>query len=915
MAVDLSQALTPELLTIPGVGEARARYIIEERHKGLPLTMLGLVNATGLSAETFRQLIEKGSIIDFTGAGAKPQPDQVDPQTGLPTTPVNQQGSRHSRSSKGSGTSSTHSSARCLHLQQELAKREQELDKRGQELDKANKSNRQLENALRIQGEENARQIEIARQAEREITQKQLAESGSRRSQLENALRIQGEENARRIEIARQADREVIQKQLAEHAIQSTEETQTTDAAVHLLQEAENKVATLGARVHSLTEGAQASDGAQPAAAKGSTLTEGVQLQQEYSDQHGQYGRSRRRHQTFDVTMQAQSTPLQDYGHHNLRELDLNQGLPPLESLHIDTEFQDHGSEQWVHQYPHGIYRADQLPPEKQPAEENAEKQPQQQYTVPPHSQRLATVPEYERDQHTGQQSLPGAAGETDARDREVQRQHTLVNTMPYPDNGIYVNKARQTPMLQTEAAMPIPRSPSISDGQFQFQSEGGDTNPPGDSQHKSGFRVCQLPPTRHQQELYQPPAATVYQPPPPTQRVSQSTQHRTTGHTTDTLRPDRPSTVTSTKTSSGAVEQSRPVTKPASQQRRGDSRSPSRSPSSSSDSDPDHSPDHHRDRHRRRRQRRHSRSHSRRRSPRRRSPQMPKMPVYSGKGNWEAFIFQFQRICNRCDWRPSEKKEKLLDCLSEQALDYAQKRQCTGNYDTLRDGLEQRFINKDTASVARKLLHNAKQKEDEGLEDYSQRVHFWAIDGHPDAGETTIQQMAVEAFLIGCRDKRAAAVVMEREPKTIYEAQVMVKANINNHKALFGKEGSRSLSQRKVSFPEDDEYAVRQAAVAQPQATQKAGVADADWQRMQKDMNDMKEMMTALMKIAPTLASSSATSFTPRGGSSPLQSPTRRFSGSPRGVCYHCQEPGHYRADCPKRTSPGSSRQSSLNP
>ena len=73
------------------------------------------------------------------------------------------QGSRHSgsrkgsnsRSSKGSGSSSTHSSARYLHLQQELAEEKETLAALYRQIEKNTK---QLENA-RNQGEETARRI------------------------------------------------------------------------------------------------------------------------------------------------------------------------------------------------------------------------------------------------------------------------------------------------------------------------------------------------------------------------------------------------------------------------------------------------------------------------------------------------------------------------------------------------------------------------------------------------------------------------------------------------------------------------------------------------------------------------------------------------------------------------------------
>lgn len=300
----------------------------------------------------------------------------------------------------------------------------------------------------------------------------------------------------------------------------------------------------------------------------------------------------------------------------------------------------------------------------------------------------------------------------------------------------------------------------------------------------------------------------------------------------------------------------------------------------------------------------RHRHGHGHRRA---RSPYMPKMVTFNGSGNWESFIYQFERISQRCEWRPSRKRERLLDCLADQALDYIQKRGTYGGYEDLKEALAQRFMNKDTASLARKQLHSVRQREDETLEEFSQRVHFLAMDGHPNAGESTQQQIAVEAFLIGCKDKRAAEVVMEREPRTIYEAQVMVKTNINNHRALFG---SRGLAQRQVAFADHQEdygLDVRTAHTVTPAAETPAR-SDPSMSRLQEDLREMKlamkqvqEAVGALTTLVKPLPGRPVWSSPQRG--TPPPSPGRRSPGSPRAglECHYCHETGHFKNECPK--------------
>ena len=62
------------------------------------------------------------------------------------------------------------------------------------------------------------------------------------------------------------------------------------------------------------------------------------------------------------------------------------------------------------------------------------------------------------------------------------------------------------------------------------------------------------------------------------------------------------------------------------------------------------------------------------------------------------------------------------------------------------------------------------------------------------DSVALTIQKLATEAFLRGCRHKEAAALALNQCPSTIQDACKAVRTLIANKKAIFGS---------KVSFQE----------------------------------------------------------------------------------------------------------------
>lgn len=92
--------------------------------------------------------------------------------------------------------------------------------------------------------------------------------------------------------------------------------------------------------------------------------------------------------------------------------------------------------------------------------------------------------------------------------------------------------------------------------------------------------------------------------------------------------------------------------------------------------------------------------------------------------------------------------------------------------------------------------------------------MHFLAMEALPEANDSTVNQTGVEAFLRGCKDKEAAHLAMEKNPKMIYKALKYVKAVVNNRKALFGSRANYHT--RRVSFqdefvgPTTDEASIR---------------------------------------------------------------------------------------------------------
>ena len=193
------------------------------------------------------------------------------------------------------------------------------------------------------------------------------------------------------------------------------------------------------------------------------------------------------------------------------------------------------------------------------------------------------------------------------------------------------------------------------------------------------------------------------------------------------------------------------------------------------------------------------------------RSPQPPKMELFFGDpsrdSKWSAFLAKFERQAKHRDWSADKMLNRLFDCLSGTALEYANK--CAGNdkYVTLVKEMGQRFDLKDTPIAARQNLHIIKQTEDECIEAFLQRVMTVATEGYGMADSHTLQHVAAEAFLRGCRHKEAATIVLNEGPSNIQSACQRLKTLVANKRAVCGGSKGVSFQERAFSLEEENRF------------------------------------------------------------------------------------------------------------
>ena len=81
----------------------------------------------------------------------------------------------------------------------------------------------------------------------------------------------------------------------------------------------------------------------------------------------------------------------------------------------------------------------------------------------------------------------------------------------------------------------------------------------------------------------------------------------------------------------------------------------------------------------------------------------------------------KFDRIAERKGWSDYKKLDRLYDCLTDKALEYAARSDNKDNYDRLTQELALRFVLKDEPIAARQRLYLAKQDDNKTLEAFLQ--------------------------------------------------------------------------------------------------------------------------------------------------------------------------------------------------
>ena len=248
------------------------------------------------------------------------------------------------------------------------------------------------------------------------------------------------------------------------------------------------------------------------------------------------------------------------------------------------------------------------------------------------------------------------------------------------------------------------------------------------------------------------------------------------------------------------------------------------------------------------------------------------RVPEFKGnRSSWHSYLVQFNTIMKMNDCHDNEVKVcKLVEALRGKALDYFESlpKELRLEFDSLCSMFEGRFGRQEAPATMRSKLKCITQRVEESLAEFGERALKVASEGYVGMTGQWVQALAVDAFLMGCLDKRSALSSMNKEPQTIDEA-VKLMRRLGSHNSV--------ISAEKQSFPLEEGDGASAPLLVEMVENESVDV---------DQLNESIKTLTKLLAKMPQLL--------------PVQS-LRSNQSTKTFVCFTCGIQGHIARNCPR--------------
>ena len=252
------------------------------------------------------------------------------------------------------------------------------------------------------------------------------------------------------------------------------------------------------------------------------------------------------------------------------------------------------------------------------------------------------------------------------------------------------------------------------------------------------------------------------------------------------------------------------------------------------------------------------------------------RVPEFKGnRSSWHSYLVQFNTIMKMNDCDDNEVKVcKLFEALRGKALDYFESlpEELRLEFESLCSMFEGRFGRQEAPATMRSKLKCITQGVEETLAEFGERALKVTSEGYVGMNGQWVQALAVDAFLMGCLDKRSALSSMDKEPQTIDEA-VKLMRRLGSH------EGTLKTGKRLCTLEEEDGA----SAPLQVHHMEASDCSTFEINQLNESIKLLTELLTSTSQKLPLES---------------LGSSGRRAKSF---VCFTCGIQGHIARNCPR--------------
>ena len=258
-----------------------------------------------------------------------------------------------------------------------------------------------------------------------------------------------------------------------------------------------------------------------------------------------------------------------------------------------------------------------------------------------------------------------------------------------------------------------------------------------------------------------------------------------------------------------------------------------------------------------------------------------PRLPIFNGKGNttWEAFSIQFRMLADRYRWPSHRQAEELFLCLKDEALAYASNLGHETRNDIIKFHMAmfQRFGDHTLPETYRLQLKSIHQKPEESVREFSARIGTAMTKAYPGLEDEQLKaELATGALVNGLNDQNVAYEVAIKRPKTLESAVDLVTWHECCKTAM-----RKKPSIRQATLDDSEQNDTDSVAIQRVNQYKNGDKLD----QVLSSLNDLPE------KIVKAMGQQNKES---------RSRPIKQNGGPRKFTCYHCNEEGHIKRNCP---------------